>query len=151
MTKMKFLKIIGLLFIGFFSSCSPPHIARNIHKSYPALDNSIEVTVIKIDENIPFKYEELGTVKLEDSGTTGKKKCTYDALLALAIDEAKKVGGNAIKITESIPPGWRKGGTGYPPVGAVIGVGVRLEYHQCHTLSVLILKTYEENDIQTTP
>ena len=130
---------IGFVTIGFFSSCSV-HIARNIQTQYPALDSTAEVRVIPIDESIPFQYEELGTITLGDAGATSKSKCTYEALLALAIEEAKKVGGNAIKITESIPPGWQKGNPGPPQMGVTVGVGVRVNYQQCHTLSVIILK-----------
>ena len=75
---------IGFVTIGFFSSCSV-HIARNIQKQYPALDGSAEVRVVQVDESIPFQYEELGTITLGDAGATSKSKCTYEALLALAI------------------------------------------------------------------
>ena len=86
--------------------------------------------MIKVGESIPFKYEELGSIKLGDAGMTGKKKCTYEALLTLAIEETQKIGGNAIKIVEHIPPHVERYG-----LGIVI--------HQCHSLFVLILKTDE--------
>jgi hypothetical protein len=139
-SNIRFLTV-GFILIGFFSACSP-HIARDIQKTYSALDDSAEVKVINIGETIPFRYEALGTITLEDAGVTSKSRCTYEALLALAIEEAKKVGGNAIKITKSIPPGWQKGG---PGISHGAGVSVRASYQQCHTLSVLILKTVEEN------
>ena len=139
-TIIQFL-IFGLLMISFITACSP-HIARNIQKYYPALANSAEVKVIKIDESIPFSYEELGTVTLGDAGLTGKSKCTYEALLALAREEAKRVGGDAIKITESIPPGWIR--SGVTRSGVMVGVGVG--YQLCHTLSVKILKEIKETD-----
>jgi len=123
---IRFLSI-GFIMVGFFSACSP-NIARSIHKNYPALDNSVEVKVIKVGESIPFKYEELGSLKLEDAGMTSKSKCTYEALIVLAKEEAKKVGGNAIKIVEDLPPR-----TEFQPGRIVI--------HQCHSLFVLILKT----------
>jgi hypothetical protein len=118
--------------MGLFSACSA-HIARSIHKNYPALDNSAEVKVIKVGESIPFKYEELGSLKLGDAGMTSKSKCSYEALLALAIEEAKKVGGDAIKIVEHLLPR-----TEFQPGALVI--------HQCHSLFVLILKTDEDVD-----
>ena len=122
------LLVIGVI-IGFFSACSP-HVVTSITKKYPASDNSVKVKVIQVGESIPFKYEELGSIKLGDAGMTGKKKCTYDALLALAIEEAHKIGGNAIKIVEHIPPHVERYGLG-------------IAYHQCHSLFVLILKTDE--------
>ena len=127
------IDIIKLLIFGFlvyfFSACSP-RVVTSINKKYSALDNSAKVTVIKVGESIPFKYEELGSIKLGDAGMTGKKKCTYEALLTLAIEETQKIGGNAIKIVEHIPPHVERYG-----LGIVI--------HQCHSLFVLILKTDE--------
>jgi len=136
---------VGFVMIGLMSSCSV-HIARSIQKQYPALNSSTKVEIIQLDENIPSQYEELGTVTLGDAGATSKSKCTYEALLNLAIGEAKKIGGNAIKITESIPAGWQKGGAGTPQHGATVGIGARVAYQQCHTLSVLILKTNKDVD-----
>ena len=118
--------------MGFFSACSPK-ITRNIHKSYPALDDSAEVTIIHIGEIIPFKYETLGTIILGDGGMTNKSKCNYETLLALAIEETKKVGGNAIKIVVDMPPRVE-----FKPGGVFI--------YQCHSLSVIILKTIDDID-----
>ena len=130
--------IIGLMvagiIIGFFSACSP-HISTNINKKYPELDNSTKVKVISVGESIPFKYEELGSVKLGDAGVTGRSRCDYEALLTLAMEEARKIGGNAIKVVEHIPPHFERYGMG-------------MAYQQCHTLFVLILRTdevFEEN------
>jgi hypothetical protein len=113
----------------FFSACSP-HIATSVSKKYPALDNSAKVKVVNTGESIPFKYIELGSIRLGDAGMTGKSKCTYEALLALAMEEAKKTGGDAIKIVEHIPPHIER-------------YGFSIVYHQCHSLFVLILKTEE--------
>ena len=125
---MRFV-VIGFFIIGFFAACSP-HVVTSITKKYQSLDTSTKVKVINVGESIPFKYEELGTVKLGDAGMTGKSKCSYEALLTLAIKEAQKIGGNAIKIVEHIPPHVERYGLG-------------IVYHQCHSLFVLILKTDE--------
>ena len=122
------LLIVGLL-IALFTSCAP-HVVTNIHKKYPALDNSTKIKIIKVGESILFAYEELGSIKLGDAGMTGKSKCTYEALLALAIKEAQKVGGNAIKIVEHTLP-------------RVERFGLGVAYYQCHSLFVLVLKTDE--------
>ena len=123
---------IGLVGMGLFSACSA-HIARSIHKKYPTLDNSAEIKVITVGESIPFKYEELGSLKLGDAGMTSKSKCSYEALLALALEEARKVGGDAIKIVEDLPPRTEF------RYGALL-------IHQCHSLFVLILKTDKDID-----
>ena len=124
---------------GFLYSCSP-HIARTIQKSYPALNTSIEVKVIAVGESIPFQYEELGTLKLGGAGLTRKSRCTYDALVILAMNEARKVGGNAIKIVEHTPPGLRS----MPQTGTRAGVSVGGGYDWCHSLLVLILRIIED-------
>jgi hypothetical protein len=121
---------IGFMIIEGLSACSP-NIVRNIHKSYPALDNSVEVKVIHIGEIIPFKYETLGTIILGDGGMTSKSKCNYETLLALAIEESKKIGGNAIKIVVDMPPRVE-----FKPGGVFI--------YRCHSLSIFVLKIDEE-------
>jgi len=128
--KMNIIKllIVGLL-IARFTACAPS-VVTNIHKRYPALDSFTKIKIIKVGESIPFAYEELGSIKLGDAGMTGKSKCTYEALLALAIKEAQKIGGNAIKIVEHTLP-------------RVESFGLGIAYYQCHSLFVLVLKTDE--------
>ncbi|MCL2290372.1 MAG: hypothetical protein FWC34_06675 [Bacteroidetes bacterium] len=121
--------VIAIIIVGSLSACAP-QVVKNVTKRYPALDSSTKVIIINVGETIPFKYEELGSVKLGDAGMTGKSKCTYEVLLAIAIEEARKVGGNAIKIVEHTLP-------------RVESYGLGIVYHQCHSLFVLILKTNE--------
>ena len=97
-------KINGLLLLVILialSSCYPK-ITTNLIKSYPVLDFQEEIVVIGIDKAIPDNAEILGIVRIGDTGFTNK--CSYELVLSRAIHEAKKAGGNAIKITEHKPP-----------------------------------------------
>lgn len=91
--------IIAALFA--FTSCSPK-ISTNLSKSYPALDYQQEVAVIELDQPEPAGSEVLGQVRIGDSGFT--TDCKYEVVLDKAKMEARKAGGNAIKIVEHQQP-----------------------------------------------
>ncbi|MEO6683373.1 MAG: hypothetical protein ABIN48_11190 [Ginsengibacter sp.] len=71
-------------------------------KKYPTLDYKQAVLVIGIDQPEPDHAEVLGKVKIGDNGLT--LDCTYETVIDKAKMEARKVGGNAIKIIEHKPP-----------------------------------------------
>lgn len=97
-------KLHGLMIISaliFFSSCNPK-ISTSISKSYPALDYKQEVVVFGLDQSEPDNAEVLGQVKIGDAGLS--TNCSYDIVMDKAKLEARKAGGNAIKIIEHKPP-----------------------------------------------
>lgn len=97
-------KIHGLILISgliLFSSCSPK-ISTSLSKNYPPLDYKQEVVVIGLDQAEPENAEVLGQVKIGDTGFS--TKCSYDIVIDKAKLEARKAGGNAIKIIEHKPP-----------------------------------------------
>lgn len=84
-----------------FVACSPK-VRTSASKSYQPLDYTQEVVVIDVGQTMPDGAELLGEVKVGDSGfSTG---CKYDAVVDKAKLEARKMGGNAIKITEHKAP-----------------------------------------------
>lgn len=93
-----FIMTAGLI---FFSSCSH-RVSTSLSKSYPALNYQQEVVVIGLDQPAPENTEVLGQVKLGDTGFS--TKCNYDMAIDKAKLEARKAGGNAIKIIEHRPP-----------------------------------------------
>lgn len=99
MKKLRGLMIISALI--FFSSCNPK-ISTSICKSYPALDYKQEVVVFGLDQPEPDNAEVLGQVKIGDAGLS--TNCGYDIVMDKAKLEARKAGGNAIKIIEHKPP-----------------------------------------------
>jgi hypothetical protein len=83
------------LVLALLSACSTK-VSTSIYSSYPILDYKQEVLVIPLDQSAPDKVEVLGQVKINDSGFS--TKCGYKYVINRAKLEARKVGGNAIKI-----------------------------------------------------
>jgi hypothetical protein len=101
-SKMK--QFYGFLFLTvllFFNACSPK-ITTTLKKTYPALDYKQEVLVIELNQAEPQGAEQLGLVKIGDTGFS--KNCGYDVVIDKAKLEARKAGGNAIKIVQHTPP-----------------------------------------------
>ena len=97
--KIKFLLIIGTIL--FLTSCSAK-LTSSLLKTYPPLHYLEEVRVFSINESIPPNAEKLGTIKIGDSGFS--TNCNYATVVDMAKIEARKVGGNAIKITQHKKP-----------------------------------------------
>ena len=91
--------IIGSLL--FFTSCSA-RLTSSMQKTYAPLDYKEEVRVFEIGEEIPPNSEKLGTIKVDDSGFS--TNCGYAIVLDKAKTESRRVGGNALKITEHKNP-----------------------------------------------
>ena len=99
---MKKLNVLMMLTaLVFFNSCSPK-ISTSITKTYSPLDYKQEVIVIGLDQAEPDSSESLGEVKIGDTGFS--IDCGYDVVIDKAKVEARKAGGNAIKIIEHKPP-----------------------------------------------
>ncbi len=99
MKKLHELLIISALIL--LSSCSPK-ISTIINRSYAPLDYKDEVILIGLSESEPNNSEVLGQVKISDSGFS--TNCGYDIVIDKAKLEARKAGGNAIKIIEHNQP-----------------------------------------------
>jgi len=79
------------------NSCSP-RISTSLSKNYAGLDKTQEVKVIDLSDDVPVHSELLGEVKVGDSGFTSH--CDYETVLEAARQEARKAGGNALKIVK---------------------------------------------------
>jgi hypothetical protein len=95
MKKIHAIFIVAALIV--LSSCNPKVITK-ISKTHPALDYKQDVYVIDLDQAEPEDSEVLGYIKIGDTGFS--TKCDYDIVIDKAKLEARKAGGNAIKITE---------------------------------------------------
>jgi len=98
------MKQISILLIGcalLLGSCAPM-ISTKISKTYSPLDYREEVIVLGLHDPIPANSEELGVVKIGDNGFSAN--CGWDIVIDKAKIEARKIGGNAIKITDHILP-----------------------------------------------
>lgn len=101
---MSFPKIsllAGGLLLLLISSCSPK-VSTSISKHYTALDYREEVAVFMPGDESPKDAELIGTVKIGDSGFS--TDCGLDVAIAKAKEEARKAGGNAIKVTRHKAP-----------------------------------------------
>lgn len=89
---------IPLVFVLLFCvvSCSSK-VSTSIKKSYKPLDYTQEVVVIGLSQEVPDNAEVIGRVMVGDTGFS--IKCDFYTVVERAKIEARKVGGNAIKIT----------------------------------------------------
>jgi len=99
--KMKQLSILLIGCMLMLSSCGPK-ISTTIAKNYSSTDYREEVRVFGLQDPIPTNFEELGIVKIGDTGFS--TNCAWEFVIDKAKIEARKVGGNALKITEHTPP-----------------------------------------------
>ncbi len=82
-------------------SCSA-QVSTRITKGYGRLGSQTEVTVLKQTDKVPKDADFLGTVRVGDSGFS--TKCSYDIVIGHVKTEARKIGGDLIKITSHYPP-----------------------------------------------
>ncbi|MCL2072973.1 MAG: DUF2846 domain-containing protein [Marinilabiliaceae bacterium] len=97
--KVNLYLIIGGILI--LTSCSAK-LTSSIQKTYAPLDYKEEVRIFELGEEIPPNAEKLGTIKIGDSGFS--TNCNYDVVIEKAMLASRKVGGNALKITEHYTP-----------------------------------------------
>jgi hypothetical protein len=93
------LLLCGLLSLA--TACAPK-VRTKVSQKYPPLDYSEEVTVLERNAVSPAGAEVLGTVKIGDSGMS--TQCNYAQVLQKAKEEARKAGGNAIKVVQHKKP-----------------------------------------------
>lgn len=94
--------ILGSVLITFFLFSCGPRVVTNLAHRYETLDYKAKVVILDLDEAIPSEAEELGEIKLGDTGFS--IKCSYDVVIERLKFEARKVGGNALKITAHKSP-----------------------------------------------
>lgn len=93
--------LITILLSLSLNSCKS-RIKRNITKHYAPIDYKQDILIIGQTESMPENTEIIGLIKIGDTGFTAK--CDYGTVINTARMEARKVGGNAIKIIEHKPP-----------------------------------------------
>jgi len=94
-------KLLFLLISVTLVACSAK-VSTRITRTVPPLDYTEEVTVLSIMDEIPLHAIEIGTVKIGDNGIS--TNCGWDVVIEKAKMEARKAGGNVLKITRHIPP-----------------------------------------------
>jgi len=99
---MKTITLNSTFFALLLLAACSPRVNTSISKTYPPLDYKEEVKVFSLVDKYPENAIEIGTVKVGDSGFS--VKCGYDLALDNIKLQARKAGGNAVKITEHKPP-----------------------------------------------
>ena len=97
----QFHRLLFIATIILLSSCSPK-ISTSISKTYPPLAYKEDVVVIGLNQPEPEDAEVLGLVKIGDNGFS--TNCGYNAVIFDAKQEARKAGGNALKLIEHKQP-----------------------------------------------
>lgn len=92
---------VSVFVLVSLSACGP-RVVTNLEHHYETLDYKAKVLVLDLDEAIPSDAEELGDIKLGDTGFS--TNCNYDVVIEKAKFEARKAGGNALKIIEHKRP-----------------------------------------------
>ncbi len=93
--------IATLLALMIVAGCAPK-IRTKISQKYQPLDFREEVWVLPKDSVGVGSAELLGTVKVGDAGMT--TNCSYTVVLEKAKEEARKSGGNAVRVIEHKTP-----------------------------------------------
>lgn len=97
------IKLLSICAVLLLAGCNA-RVSTQITKTYPELDIKQEIKVVMANDVIPENTEVIGMVEVGDNGLTGNSKCTYEAVIEKAKEEARKAGGNAIKITKHKTP-----------------------------------------------
>jgi len=105
-------------------SCSP-RVITNTSNSVAYSEASQHILIFREEEHEPEGAIQLGTVRVDDSGFT--TKCKFKHVIAIAMEEARKAGGDALKITNHTKPYMQMQGLGFV-------------YYNCHEIDAIILK-----------
>ncbi|MTI29266.1 hypothetical protein, partial [Xanthovirga aplysinae] len=101
--KTSTLYYVLMVFIAL-GACHPK-VITSLNKSYAALDYKQEIIIIGLDKIVPEGSELLGEVIIGDTGFS--TNCNYEIAIEKAKLEARKAGGNALKIVEhKFPSFW---------------------------------------------
>jgi len=117
---MKKVILFSFFLCILFNSCSPPVVGKMITKSYAPYETVFPVEVYYSKTEIPIQSESLGIVNVRDNGFS--TNCDSTTVIGLIKGEARKVGGNAVYISEHIRPSFW-GSTCHQMTGTLLKVG----------------------------
>jgi len=119
-----FITFVGIAVL--IASCAPK-ISTSITRQYPPLSPHEEVIVFGMQDPQPRDAEVLGIVRI--GSPTTSISCDLYTILSLAMTEARKIGGNALNITEHIP-----NSNGCHQITATI---LKLDYPEEHSITTI--------------
>jgi V8-like Glu-specific endopeptidase len=92
-----FLTTSFMLFFGCGSS-----VITVVNRAYTSLSENELVTLYELNKPLPYGTEEIGSVKIGDSGVS--LNCGWDSVIETAKNASRKMGGNAIKVVSVQEP-----------------------------------------------
>lgn len=98
----KYSTIILLASIALFLASCGPVIYTKVREPYQPLHSHEEVRFYGLKETVPDSTVVIGTIKIGDSGFT--TDCSWNTVLEKAKTEARKMGGNGLKLTSHLLP-----------------------------------------------
>ncbi|MDL2241660.1 hypothetical protein LJB91_01975 [Bacteroidales bacterium OttesenSCG-928-L03] len=101
---MKRTNVICLLGLLLLCSCGGMRVTTSALKTYPALSEDEPIPVYFQKEDVPVDSESLGVTGALDSGMTATNKCDSITAVEHLKTEARKIGGNAVLVTEYRKP-----------------------------------------------
>lgn len=94
------LLLLLILFV-LLTSCAP-RVVSKVHKQEEALRVEEAVVVLDRHEEVYSGAALLGTLSVEDTGYT--LDCSLRKVLEMAVKEARKMGGNIVRVVRYYPP-----------------------------------------------
>lgn len=96
------INAVGLLLCALLLGACSQLVTTSIRKQYPVLHYRDDVKVFALTDPFPENAEIIGVVTIDDTGFT--TNCGWEVVLDKAKLEARKIGGNAVKITKHSLP-----------------------------------------------
>ncbi|WP_205501383.1 hypothetical protein [Rufibacter psychrotolerans] len=96
------MKNLRLLLLGLVLAACAPKVSTKLSSSYSPLDYREDVRVYGLQDAYPASAEEVGLVKITDTGFS--VNCGLEQVLEKAKAEARQAGGNALKLVEHLQP-----------------------------------------------
>ena len=98
-------KLVLVLFISvLLASCGSMKPKTTLINASKPLPPETPVVVLNVTDEVPKEALKLAEIKLLDNGFT--TKCKWDYVIPIAKNEARRLGGNILKITKHIKPSW---------------------------------------------
>lgn len=86
--------IMGILIVGFIVNCSPK-VITNHSSNYQSVPKNIPILIYGLNETPPNSAQIIGSINVN---TFTVFSCSWDKAIQSAINESRKIGGNAIKL-----------------------------------------------------
>ena len=63
-----------------------------------------EIIIVPTNQEVPDNFEMIGSGSYGEKGMTPARKCTYEAIIEQAMEDARKMGASLIYISNALPP-----------------------------------------------